>query len=211
MEKADNGETQSEPSHRTGKVERIIDSYELTNVGDEIVRSWTDDASERRSLRKLAKQFNQRLLRATIREAEASLREYDIDRTYRLLTADDVSSGRRTRVRSRLERDGVDVDRLESNFVSHLAVRTYLRHRGATRSESSEDQVTKEAQRIQRLRSRTTTVTDSKLRQLSTTDRIAIGEFRVLTEIQVFCEDCQTRYDVDELLTQKACACLANS
>jgi hypothetical protein len=207
MKQTNDEENQSKASQRTGKVERVINDYNITNIGDEIVRSWTNDEEDRQSLRELAEQFNRRLLRATINKAEVGSHDYDIDRTYRLLTTDDVSSGKQTRVRSRLERDGIDTEQLESDFVSHLAVRTYLQHHNATRAESEPDQVAKEAQRIQRLRSRTTAVTESKLKQLHATDRISVGDFRVLTEIQAFCEECETRYDVDELLSQGSCAC----
>lgn len=208
MDHLDNTENQSH-EHRIGKVENLINKYGLTGTGDELVDSWTGEEDERQSLRELAEQFNRQLLRATIDEAGLSPHRYDVDQTYRLLTSDEVSSGRRTRIRRRLQQDGIDVEHLETNFVSHLAVRTYLRHRGATRSETADDQVTKETERIQRLQSRATTVTESKIDQLRTTDRIAVGSYRVLTEIQVFCEECETRYDVDELLSQKSCACFA--
>ena len=210
MEQPDNTEDQSD-KHRTGKVEKLINIYELAGLGDELVHSWTADGDERQSLRELAEQFNRQLLRATIDEAGLGPGRYDVEQTYRLLTTDEVSSGRRTRIRRRLQQDGVDVEHLETNFVSHLAIRTYLRHRGATRSETADDQVTKETQRIQRLQSRATTVTESKLDQLRTTDRIAVGNYRVHTEIHVFCEECETRYDVSELLSQKSCACFATN
>jgi hypothetical protein len=211
MEQPDNTKDQSDKRYRTGKVEQLIDEYELTETGDELVHSWTDDGDERQSLRELAEQFNRQLLRTTIDEAGLGPHRYDVGQTYRLLTTDEVSSGRRTRIRRRLEQDGVDVEQLEANFVSHLAIRTYLRHRGATRSETGDDQVTKETQRIQRLQNRATTVTESKLDHLRTTDRIAVGNYRVLTEIHVFCEECETRYDVNELLSQKSCACFADN
>ena len=211
MEQPDSTKNQSDERRRTGKVERLINKYELTGTGNELIYSWTNEGDERQSLRELAEHFNRQLLRATINETGLGPHRYDIDRTYQLLTTDEVSSGRRTRIRRRLEQDGVDVDQLEADFVSHLAVRTYLRHRGATRSETDGDQVAKETQRIQRLRSRATTVTESKLDQLRTTDRIAVGDCRVLTEIQVFCADCETRYDIEELLTQRSCACFTDS
>jgi hypothetical protein len=140
-------------------------------------------------------------------EVDIGTHSYDIERVHRLLTDDKVSTGARTRIRGRLKQDGIDVEQLESDFVSHLAVRTYLQHHDATRAESDINQVMKEAQRIQRLRSRTTTVTESKLKQLRATDRILIGDFRILTEIQAFCEECETGYDIDELLSQGSCTC----
>lgn len=210
MGQLNNAENQSAEGHRTGKVERLISEYELIETGDTLIQRWSGDAGERQSLRDLAEQFNRRLLQAAINEAGIRPREYDIAYVYHLLTADNVSSGARTRIRGRLEQDGVDVEQLTSDFVSHLAVRTYLRHRGATRTEADDDQIAKETQHIQRLRSRVTTVTESKLNQLRTTNRISLGDFRVFTEIQVFCESCETRYDIGELLTQGSCACFTD-
>lgn len=209
MENLDTTKSQSH-EHRTGKVEKLINKYELGDTGDELVHSWTGKEGERQSLRELAEQFNRQLLWKVIDTAGIGPHRYNVDQTYRLLTSDEVSSGRRTRMRRRLQQDGIDVEQLAENFVSHLAVRTYLRHRGATRSETADDQVKKETQRIQRLQSRATTVTESKIDQLRTTDRIAVGNYRVHTAIHVFCEECETRYDIDELLSQKSCECFAD-
>lgn len=199
--------TTSESQYRTGKVERLIDEYDLAELGDELQDLWIGYTGEQRSLRELASWFNQQLLQAEINEVDVGTHSYDIERVYTILTGNDVSSGTRARIHGRLKQDGVNVEQLKSDFVSHLAIRTYLRHHDTTRVESNTDQVAKEAQRIQRLRSRTTTVTESKLEQLRATDRIWIGDFRILTEIQAFCEECETRYDIDELLSQGSCAC----
>ncbi len=58
-----------------------------------------------------------------------------------MLTDDDVSSGARTKAVHRLERTGVDVERLEADFVSHRAMRTYLTAwRGAAYQRLSDDE-----------------------------------------------------------------------
>lgn len=209
MERTDGKVDRATGSHRTGKVERLIEEYDLVGIGDELVEAWAGTNGEQLSLRELAKQFNRQLLRTEMNELEATAREYDLDSVYRVLRDETVSSGKRARVRSQLEEDGIDLAALDSDFVSHLAIRTYLKHRGTTREESTIDQVKKESQRIQRLRSRATTVTESKLDQLRETDRIAVGNTSVLTEITVFCEDCGTQYGIDELLTERTCDCFA--
>lgn len=207
MERTDGKADGATGSHRTGKVERLIEEYDLVGIGDELVEAWVGTNGEQRSLRDLAEQFNRQLLRTEMSELEFTTLEYDLDYVYRVLQTEEVSSGTRARVRSQLEGNGVDLADLDSDFVSHLAIRTYLKYRGAAREESANDQVNKENQHIQRLRSRATTVTESKLDQLRETDRIAVGKLSVLTEITVFCEDCGTQYGIDELLTERTCDC----
>lgn len=192
---------------RTGKVERLIEEYRLAGVGDELERRWTGETSDQRSLRQLAEEFNQRLLRAAMDEAGITALDGDIQNLYRLLTTDEAGGRNRTQARRRLERAGVDLDRLHADFVSHEAVRTYMKHRGATKAPRDAEQITKELQHIQRLQSRLRAVTDSKLDQLRATDRLSLGDARVLVDVHVFCEDCETQFDVNELLARRSCAC----
>jgi len=198
--------TEDTPNRR-GKVERLIDEYGLEGVGAELVDSWTAAGEDRRSLRDLARYFNRQLLRRRLDRADVSSVAVDEETVFRRLRGEETSPGVRTRMRGQLEREGVDVDSLEADFVSHTAVRTFLRHRGASRPDTATDRVAAEAGHIQRLRSRTATVTEDKLEQLRTTGRIDVGEFRVLVDVQIFCEECQTQFDVNELLEARQCSC----
>jgi hypothetical protein len=191
----------SESSRRTGKVERLISAYDLEGIGSELARRWQGVDGERASLRDLAAYFNCRLLEASLDENVVT----DVATLYDDLTSDDV--GAQSRTRTRLERAGVDVDQLEADFVSHAAVRTYLRHEDVTLPEDDTDQVEAEARHIQRLRTRTATVTQDKLDQLQATDRIDTGDLRVFVDVQVLCEDCGSQYDIDRLLETRNCDC----
>jgi len=89
----------------------------------------------------------------------------NVENVYRLLTGDDVSGPDQIRTERRLDCEGVDVDRLQDEFVTYQTIRTYLtNHRGATYSGGSGDQVASEKEHIQRLRGRLRTVTNSKLK-----------------------------------------------
>lgn len=189
-----------------GKVARLLGEYDLEEVGDNLVEYYTRE-TDRYSLRDLTSLFNRRLTEAFARATGMRLTQNEADQIYQSLTADDVSSGDRTRVRRRLERAGVDIDQLETSFVSYEAIRTYLRQRGATHPESDTDQVDKEAQHLQQLKSRTTKVTEGKLENLRSTDRISLGDFRVLTEIEVYCEACESQFSVKSLLERRGCNC----
>jgi hypothetical protein len=193
---------------RRGKVARLIEQRSLDGVGDRLERRWTADGDERLSLRDLADVFNRELLRAAMVEAGMQPLDGDVENVYRLLTDDDVSGADQTRIERRLDREGVDVDRLRQEFVTYQAIRTYLKqHRGASYDPDTADQVESGKEHIQRLRGRVRTVTDSKLSQLRQTDDIELGSFRTLVQVNVLCEDCGTQYDVETLLDKGGCDC----
>jgi hypothetical protein len=200
-------DTESTPGPR-GKVERVIEAYGLDGLGDELEQRWTGATGERESLRSLADRFNRRVLRTALDEAGASPLDGEVENTYRLLRGDDVSPGMRTEVRRQLERSGVDLDSVESDFVSHQAIHTYLReHRGAELEAEEESRVEKEAQTIRRLQGRTSVVTESGLTRLSNASDITVGEFDVLVDVQVYCSDCGSQYEAVELIERGGCDC----
>lgn len=189
------------------KVQRVIDEYGLSGAGTELEARWTATGAERMSLRDLADDLNQRILRASLREA--GFDATDVDSLYEQLTGEDVLQATRNQVRRRLEEEGVPIESVESDFVSHQSVYTYLVEvRNATR-EAPDDtqQVQTVNERIQRLRGRLEAVTGSELTSLSNTGRIDVGELEVLSSIRVICRTCGSDYDVAELLHRGGCEC----
>jgi hypothetical protein len=197
----------STPGPRS-KVERVIEKYGLEGLGDELERRWTGETGERESLRSLADRFNRAVLRAALDEAGSSPLDGEVENTYRLLRGDDVSPGMRTEVRRQLERDGVDREQVESDFVSHQAIHTYLReHRGAELETEEDSRVEKEAQTIRRLQGRISVVTESGLTRLANAGDITVGDFEVLSDVQVYCADCGSQYEAVELIERGGCDC----
>ncbi|MDQ2053839.1 MULTISPECIES: rod-determining factor RdfA [Halobellus] len=198
--------TDNRPS---SKVARLISEYGLDGLGDELEARWTGDGVERTSLRDLADYFNERLLEQALIDAGMSALESDVSSTYENLTDDDVSTGVRTDTRNRLEQNGVDVDALESDFVSYQAIRSYLtEYRDAEyRRLSDEEKVEKDLQSIQRLMTRTLSVTEERIEKLRETGRIDVDEFEVLLDVQVLCQNCGEQYSISEFLEQRGCEC----
>jgi hypothetical protein len=197
---------------RRSKVARLIDEYALDPIGEELEERWTADGDDRTSLRGLADYFNRRLLAAKLADAEVQPISASVDAIYRRLTDDDVGDADRTRTRRRLEREGLDVDSVERDFVTYQAVRTYLtEYRGAKYRTDDRSRPAAAAETIRRLRGRLGTVTDEKLDRLASGDHLRIGEFRTFTEVTVLCEDCGSQYGVGELLDRGACDCPARS
>ncbi|WP_136718319.1 rod-determining factor RdfA [Halorientalis salina] len=192
------------------KVARLIDDYSLGEAyGDRLEALWTADGSERESLRALADRFNERLLEAAITDAGMSTVDGEVANIYRLLTDDDVSSGNRIEARRRLEQHDVDVDKLEQDFVTYQAIRSYLKEYRDARYEGKNQADRKDSviDTIQRLKSRTRSVAEQSLDQLRGADRITLGEFRLFLDISVHCEECNTQYEFVELIKRGGCDC----
>lgn len=191
------------------KVARLIREYGLDGFGAEMEAYWTGDGVERRSLRDLADTFNRRLLERTLLDAGVTALEGEIDEYYTILRGEEVSEAVRIETENRLEAEGVDIEELKSDFVTYQAIRSYLReHRGAEYEErSDEQQIESDRETIERLVNRTIQVTEKTLRRLRDTGRIDLGEFRLLLEPRVLCQDCGSQYTVRELLDRGGCDC----
>lgn len=191
------------------KVERVIREYDLEGLGEELERRWLGEGYERQSLRDLADYFNRRVLESALNEAGVVTLQGELSNTYELLTGDDVTEGARIQARNRLERDGVDVEGLRDDFVSHYAIHTYLRDfREAEYSSGDDtDQLEKSVETIQRLTSRLTAVTRRNVENLRSTERLDVGPVDVITDVQVVCEDCGRQYDAVELIERGSCEC----
>lgn len=202
--------TEAEPRDETRcKVGRLIESYGLDGEGDRLECRWLGDGVEEASLRELADEFNRELLAAATDDAGRNPVAADLETTYEILTGDAESEGARTQKRLELSRDGVDVDQLLSDFVSHQAVHTYLRdYRGVEREAADEaDQLESDIETLRRLQSRAESVTADAVERSGNTGRIDVGEFDVLVNVRVFCQDCGADFDAEELLRRGGCDC----
>jgi len=204
MESAKNGE--STRSRKT-KVARLLDEYDIRELGKELEQLWTAE-NDRRSLRELADYFNQRLVEQKLEQADKQVVDGESSNIYRLLTTEDASSAEQTRVERQLERDGISVDNLKSDFVTYQAIRTYLKeNRGAEYESDTKNSLERTKQNLEQLRGRTAAVTEDKLTQLRNSGDISLGEFSTLIDIRIVCEDCNTQRTVSELLNEGSCDC----
>lgn len=203
-------EVDDAPDPTRSKVGRLIAEYELTGVGERLEASWTGDGDEEMSLRELAEYFNLQLLRAVLERNDVRPLDGEVENLYGLLTDSDRSPGARAEAKSRLERDGIDVEALQRNFVSHQAVHTYLtKYRGVSHDagEEDEDPVGTSLDAVQRLRNRTSAVTKSNVSSLANAGHVTVGDFEVRTNVRIFCEDCGQQYEIAEFLERGGCDC----
>jgi hypothetical protein len=192
---------------RSSKVAGLISKYNLQGLGAKMEQMWIAE-EDRSSLRELARHFNQQVLKQSLEYANMHLLDREVKNIYDLLTDDDVSGADQTRTRRRIEKNNIDVNSLKKDFVTYQAIRFYLtEYRNAEYTSSVTDPLEREATNLKKLRGRTVSVTDGKLQQLRASGQLSLGDFRTIVDIQVICEECNTQFDVFELLELGACNC----
>ena len=197
-----------DPDPTRSKVGRLIDTYGMRGTGQELEDRWLGRGRESQSLRSLAEWFNQRLLGARLTTAGQDPLDGEVSNLYRLLSEEDVTAGARVDAETTLEAYGIDVEELRREFVSHQAIHTYLTEfRGASKERSSGDRTETVRRTVGRLRSRLVAVAENNLGHLRDAGELRLGEFTVLLEVQVLCEDCGASYSITDLLDRGGCDC----
>jgi hypothetical protein len=191
------------------KIDRTAAAYDLPMEAERLEEYWTRD-DNRYSFRDLAVYFNHQLLRGAMERAGLNPLDGEVDNTYRLLTEDNVSQGMRTQARNRLQKQGIDVDQLQSDFVSYGTVRRHLKRcLGAERepTDTNDDPAEIDAQRIAALQNRTVAVTENTLSQLASAGELAAGDIDVFVDITVSCPECGMHATVREFIDNNGCHC----
>lgn len=200
-------EGESVPDERRSKVGRLVAEHGLEDLPGELEARWTAPREERSSLRDLADYVNRRILESVLRDAGRDPLPDDVEAIYRALTDEDASAAERTRRRRSLERDGIDVDNLEGDFVSHQAVHTYLTKYREAEHRLDAELAERSLRRLRRLQGRTTAVTEDTIERLVDRGEINGGDLRVILSLQVLCETCGTSHDATTFIENGGCSC----
>jgi hypothetical protein len=169
------------------------------------------------SYRSLTEYFNTRLLQRAVEEsglddAGSSLwtlfSDDFVEQLHAVLTDDSGSDSKRAEVRARLQNAGIDTDRLEGAFVSHVTMGTHLVNcldldPSSTNPRDVEDSVSV----IQWARNRATEVIDAAVCQLRRDEAIRTGTLDVEILVYVTCSDCGDTMPFQRLLDERRCRC----
>jgi len=186
------------------KVDRKAEEYGLTDLDEELYHRHQERGA---SLRDLESYVNMRMLDRVLEDTDIVLLD-GVESVYHILAGDDVSEGKRAEIRSRLEQAGIDVDKLESDFVTYQTVRKHLREAldvdtGARKTLDASDADT----RIRRLQSRSEAVIAETLEQLRRGEKLKTGKLDLVMSVRVTCENCGDSYRLRELLDSGRCRC----
>ena len=187
------------------KVQEVIEKYDIAL---DLVALWTGAGQERRSLRELATELNKRILETVLESNGVMATQRDIEQIYEAL-AGKQSKAEAVQKRRDLERQGVDVAELESDFVTHQSVHSYLTEvEGESYSgRDPAEQLSAAVESINRLENRTKAVSESVIERFAQMDAVTVGETEVYVEARVYCSDCGAEMRVTELLENGGCGC----
>lgn len=188
------------------KIGRTAARYGLDGLDEELSIRWggEDDSV---GVRELASTVNRRVLAAAMREAGLSPLDGEPGNLLRLLTDDDVPGSRRLDTRRRLERQGVDVDAVLSDTVSHQTLYNHLRNCLGVSKGTPDDRLERRGSTLYALQNRTETVTRETLASLRDGGELDIGEFDVVVDVRVMCDSCGRSYALGTLLEDRGCGC----
>lgn len=199
----------AEPNHTSKKnaegtkICSIINKYALEELNQQLC----DRHASGDSLRGLADFVNKRILKAAIDQADAYL-VAETDSIYKIFTDDDISSGRRTEMESKLENEGVDVETVRDDFVSHQTVKKHLNQElNVDTSRKTDFDQTDARSRIEWSKSRHEAVIENTLSQLQAVDEIPDTDFMVFSSVHVTCEECDDTFTVHGFIENGGCDC----
>lgn len=191
------------------KVGRVAEDRGLRGIHDDLERQWR--AEDSASVRELAEEFNRQVLRAGIEISGRTPLDGEVENLYRVLTDDGVDAGSRTQARERLRQEGVPIREIEDQFLSHQTMYRHLVDCLEITRESTQvggdSRVATWRDRILSLRTRMARVTERGIEQLRGSDAVDIGSFEVYIDVNVFCEDCDGFYTIEEFLDGRTCDC----
>lgn len=192
------------------KVGTVSGRHDLQDVAAELKRRWTDDGDDRYSLRDLAEQFNRRVLRSAMVEAGMNPLEGEAENLYHLLTDDDASPGDRVDAERRLEHEGVPVETLRDDFVTHQTVYRHLKDCvGAEYEEETDpaERLERDVERIDAFQNQLRVVSEEIVRRLTDAGLSQVESPGVYVDVQILCEECGAHFSPRDLLENDACDC----
>ncbi|MFC4987351.1 rod-determining factor RdfA [Saliphagus infecundisoli] len=189
------------------KVERIIQKYNLSDLDSEIRRQHRNG----NSLRSLETLINKRVLERALMDAEVALIG-DTESIYQVLTQNDSAPGRKTEIRSQLERAGPPASDVEEDFISHQTVKRHLQNcLGIDTKRQAQITLDDAEDTIEWSQSRNRSVIENTLTRLHKAGLIEAGHLDVTQSVRVTCENTGNTFHLREFLKRGGCDCHSSS
>jgi hypothetical protein len=190
------------------KIGRISKKYNHTEAIEKLGEQWLD-SEEDMSLRQLARNFNQQILRQALHRTGQNPLTGEVENIYNLLTDGDVSAGDRIQVRNRLSKYGIDPDEIKDDFVSYQTVNRHIKNcldisaapdKGSTGLETPDA-----VSRIRSLQNWMAAVADRTIsRSQSVQDTDSLD---VIVDVNVTCRKCGMSLKPEQAIENDGCQC----
>lgn len=187
------------------KVCRVSNDRRLGEIDDRLLELWHRDGAQRMGYRKLARWLNVMMLRQEMDHAGLATLGGEAESKYDRLQGDNPTVA--VEVRENLIANGIDVENLESDFVSYGVVRTHIKDcLGAERDESPSDW---EQDSIEIVRDRAREKIAEAVSSLVNKDKLrANGDVSVHFSVDLECEECKARIPLERALRREyVCHC----
>lgn len=185
------------------KVTRVATAHHLSDIDERLLQR----RDRGNSLRELATYFNKQVLSTALTSATREI-VGDADQIYDVVSGDDVKRSRRAELRSKLSQNGVDIDAVEDDFVSHQTIRNHL-HDCLEVDTGRTSTVNLEGGRktIEWAQARSEGVIEETIKRLRSADEISSPPTEITQSVRVGCTACGSTYPIAEFLANRGCDC----
>jgi len=186
------------------KIDRVATKYDLDDL-DRMVRHRRRKNGA--SLRDLERLINTQILDAALAETDVDILG-DAASVYEVLTGSDVDTRRLVNVQDQMEKHGIDLEELESDFISYQTVRTHLNDcLGVDTSRQGVESIEEGYEIIRGDRQRHQEVVSRTIARFSRLNLVQIENPTVTVSTTIECESCKRTYRILEFLEQGRCEC----
>ena len=192
------------------KVGRLIAEYGLDGMAADMEERWTRDDEHSKSIREIEEDFNKAVLRQVLEDSGTQPFDSELDTIYRVLNGEQTTMTEDIEVRERLSERNVDADSLADDLVSHQTIYNFLTKQRKAEYRSTKDpreRLHRSNESVQKIKNRLTAVAQTNVRSLENSGLLTLGEFDVMGEVYVYCQDCNSRYSFSELIDREGCEC----
>jgi len=192
------------------KVGRLIAKYGLDGMAADMEERWTRDDEQSKSIREIEEDFNKAVLRQVLEDSGTQPFDSELDTIYRVINGEQTTMTEDIEVRERLSERNVDADSLADDLVSHQTIYNFLTKQRKAEYRGTRDpreRLHHSDESIQKIKNRLTAVAQTNVRSLENSGLLTLGEFDVMGEVYVYCQDCNSRYSFSELIDREGCEC----
>lgn len=196
------------------KVCDAIEKYDLSGFNKKLINR---RSVEEMSLRDLTDYTNKEILRVGLSDSSiqstaniyGSLPGDNATETiYQLLHDENGTADQRARIRTQLQQENIDIESIESDWVTHPTIRKHLQEcLDVDTSRTVDITISDGVDTIEWGRTRCRGVVDQTIQRLMSANKLDVGSPRVTVDIQITCEQCNQTYRPDELLKSGTCDC----
>ena len=194
------------------KVGRLIAKYGLDGMAADMEERWTRDDEHSKSIREIEEDFNKAVLRQVLEDSGTQPFDSELDAIYRVINDEQTTMTEDIEVRERLSERNVDADSLADDLVSHQTIYNFLTKQRKAEYRSTQDpreRLRRSNESVQKIKNRLTAVAQTNVRSLENSGLLTLGEFDVMGEVYVYCQDCNSRFSVSELIEREGCECVS--